>query len=229
MDKLRLQVEPLGKESGGGFEVQIYVNEVEMTRAGAGIGMDTDDLLIPRNRFRPEAEPHRIPVARCQCGVYGCGSTDVVITLDDEVVHWDWQIETPMNRRVTFRADEYLAELDRFEDDLSWETDERTAGRLIAPGAMSEALREQDLEYSWAANWHANAQLFVVSFVFQRAYQLFVWFRWGEHTPDSLAAEVTETLDAPPASWDATWHGMSHETRERPPTIAGPGWARQPI
>lgn len=229
MDKLRLQVEPLGNESGGGFEVQIFVNEVEMTRAGAGIGMDTNDLLVPSNRFRPQNEPHRVPVARCDCGVYGCGATDVVITRDDDVVHWDWQIETPMNRRATFRSHEYLAEIDRFEDDRSWETSERTAVRLIAPGASSQLLRTQGLEYAWAADWHEDTELFVVTFTFDRSYQVFVWFAWDGHTPKSLAAEVAETLQDPPATWDATWHGITPEARNLPPSIAGPNWTRHKI
>ena len=34
------------------FEVQIFVNDVEMTKAGAGMGMDPYAVLIPENRFR---------------------------------------------------------------------------------------------------------------------------------------------------------------------------------
>ena len=59
-----------------GFQVQIWVNDVEMTAAGAGLGMDPYDVLIPRNRFAVDDAPKTIPVARCNCGVYGCGSTD---------------------------------------------------------------------------------------------------------------------------------------------------------
>ncbi len=32
MDKLRLQVEPLGYEAGGGFEIQIFVDQAQMHR-----------------------------------------------------------------------------------------------------------------------------------------------------------------------------------------------------
>jgi hypothetical protein len=39
MDELRLAVET-AEHSVGGFQVQIYVNDVEMTSAGAGLGMD---------------------------------------------------------------------------------------------------------------------------------------------------------------------------------------------
>lgn len=42
--------------------------------------MDPYDVLIPENRVVAAEDPKTIPEARCECGVYGCGSTDVRIT-----------------------------------------------------------------------------------------------------------------------------------------------------
>jgi hypothetical protein len=86
-------VEPDGHQSdtnrtpdaGGGFQVQVFVNGAEMTSAWAGLGMDPYDLLVPSNRLVATVEPRTAGIARCSCGVYGCGSTDVTIV----VSRWD--------------------------------------------------------------------------------------------------------------------------------------------
>lgn len=71
----------------------------ELTSRGAGLGMDPHEVLVPINRVIPWEQATQSPVARCSCGVDGCGSTDVVIALDGDVVHWDWKIEVPIERR----------------------------------------------------------------------------------------------------------------------------------
>jgi hypothetical protein len=80
VDTLRLEVSPASDDSGGGFQVEVFVNDVEMTSAGAGLGMDPYDVLIPENRLIASDSPRTTPIARCGCGVYGCGSTDVTIS-----------------------------------------------------------------------------------------------------------------------------------------------------
>jgi hypothetical protein len=116
-DVLCLAVTPAPSEAGGGFQVEVFVNGTEMTSAGAGLGMDPYDVLVPTNRLVATAQPRTVPIARCACGVYGCGSTDVTIVRDDDRVHWDWSIEVPMHRGVTFAADAYDAEVARMAAD----------------------------------------------------------------------------------------------------------------
>ncbi|MCL3836333.1 hypothetical protein [Aeromicrobium duanguangcaii] len=159
IDRLRLSVEP-APESVGGFEIQVFVNDVEMTAAGAGMGMDPYDLLIPKNRFIAEDSSHRIPIARCECGTYGCGVTDVSILRDDGKVHWDWHEEVPMSRGVTFAAVEYDSEVARVAADRSWETPDRTAGRLVLADADRDVLAVNDLEFGWVANDHRDPSRF---------------------------------------------------------------------
>lgn len=143
IDILRLAVTPETAPGGEGFQVEVYVNEIEMTSAGAGLGMDPFDLLIPVNRLAGEGT---IPIARCDCGVYGCGVTDVTITREGEWVHWDWLVETPMDRGVSFAAAQYDAEVARMAADHTWETPERTAARRriclqsLARGAVTPSL-----------------------------------------------------------------------------------------
>jgi hypothetical protein len=50
-------------------------------------------VFVPLNRLVADSVANRVPIARCTCGVYGCGSTDVNIVRDDDMVHWDWLLE----------------------------------------------------------------------------------------------------------------------------------------
>ncbi|GAB3870750.1 hypothetical protein GCM10029964_005820 [Kibdelosporangium lantanae] len=132
VDSLRLDVaqEVDGKHVGP--HVRVYVNDVEMTAAGAGFGMDPYDVLVPTNRLLATTQPHTIPIARCRCTSYSCTGTDVTITRDGDVVHWDWSRKIPMDRGVTFDATHYDNEVTWAAEDLSWETAPyRKAGRLV--------------------------------------------------------------------------------------------------
>ena len=101
-----------------GFELLIYVNDVEMTRIGAGMGMDPRDVLVRTNKLVATAQPHTAPVARCDCGHYDCGSTDVEITRRGGQVYWDWQQATPIDRSVVFDAVQYDREVARIADEV---------------------------------------------------------------------------------------------------------------
>jgi len=59
--------------------------------------MDAYDLLILDNRLLATTDPQRVPLARCECGVYGCGMTDITVQQIGTTVRWDWLVETPMS------------------------------------------------------------------------------------------------------------------------------------
>jgi hypothetical protein len=225
VDSLRLDITPVSDEAGGGFQVQVYVNEVEMTSAGAGLGMDPYSLLVPTNRLVAAADPRTVPIARCGCGVYGCGSTDVTITRDGDLVHWDWSIEVPMNRGVSFAAAHYDAEVARIAGDHSWETPERTAGRRVLTDMDRDRLLAHGLVPSWVANDHRDHELFRVALQIDGDYQVFVDTPWRGRRPEDLARDVCATLARPPREWTATWHAIKPMLTQ-PPKIAGPSWRR---
>lgn len=208
---------------GGGFQVLVYVNDVEMTAAGAGLGMDPYDILVPTNRLIAASEPRTVPIARCGCGVYGCGSTDVTITRDGELVHWDWLIEVPMLRGVSFPAFRYDDAIARVAADHLWETPERTAGRYVLTDVDRDRLRTFGLSPSWVANDHRDPELFRVALQIDGDYQVFVDTPWRGLSPEKLAREVCATLTLPPHQWRAGWHAIK-PTLTKPPKIAGPSW-----
>ncbi|MEU7876373.1 hypothetical protein [Dactylosporangium sp. NPDC049140] len=224
-DTLRLKVTSTPVEASVGFQVQVYVNDVEVTSAGAGLGMDPYDLLVPTNRLIAVNEPRTVPIARCKCGEYGCGSTDVTLVRDGERVHWDWSKEVPMCRGVSFAADVYDAEVARLAADHSWETPDRAAGRLIMARLDGERLQSAGLQVSWVANYHRNPELFRIALQIDDAYQVFVDTPWRGRSAEDLAHEVCQTLDGPPYGWRASWHAIKRGVPE-PPAIAGPSWHR---
>ncbi|WP_442792195.1 hypothetical protein [Micromonospora sp. NBC_01796] len=223
VDSLRLEVSSATAATGGGFQVRVYVNDVEMTSAGAGLGMDPYEILVPTNRLVATSQPRTVPIARCTCGVYGCGSTDVTIVRDGDLVHWDWSIEVPMLRGVSFTATRYDAEVARVAADHSWETPERTAGRLVLTNIDRDRLRTHGLRPSWVANDYRNPELFRVALQIDDDYQVFVDCPWHGRTPEGLAREVCATLALPPEQWPATWQAIK-PTWRTPPGIAGPSW-----
>ncbi|GAA2482175.1 hypothetical protein [Winogradskya humida] len=226
-DVLRLAVTP-APDLPGGFQVEVYVNDDEMTSAGAGLGMDPRQILTPVNRLEAAPEPRTTPFARCDCGDYGCGVTDVTITRDGDAVHWDWSVELPINRRVSFAADQYDTEITRMAADNSWETPERTAARLVEIQADRAALTTHGLSFSWAANDHRDPATFRVAVMLGSDYQIFVGTPWRDHTPESLAAEVCENLAQGPGRWRATWHPV-HSGVPGPPPIARPSWRQEQV
>lgn len=222
-DMIQFEVAEAPDESGGGFQLLVYVNGAEMTAAGAGLGMDPYDVLVPNNLLVATAEAHKIPIARCECGVYGCGSTDVTIVRDGDLVHWDWLLEAPMNRGATFPAADYDNEVDRLGSSHGWETPDRTAGRLILRDVDRQALLAYRLVPSWVANDRRNAAVFRVALQIGDDYQVFIDFPWEDRTPLELARYVCHTLSHAPRTWAATWHAIQPSISEAP-KIAGRKW-----
>lgn len=230
VDQLRLEVVPTPADAGGGFHVEIYVNGVEMTTAGAGLGMDTFDLLIPDNKLVATTEPRRVPVARCRCGVYGCGVTDIAIERLGDIVRWEWLVETPMDRAVEFNTADYDREIERVAADHGWETPERLAGRLVLEQVDRDHLASLGLTVSGACNDWRDPGVFTAWLSDPGRYQVIVDFPWGDLDPTAMANEVCRVLTHDsPDTWRARWHGNAPETRSTPPLLAGSRWTRMPI
>ena len=225
IDELRLAVAPAPADAGGGFQVEIYVNGIEMTASGAGLGMDPYHLLVPADPLRATTEPRRVPVARCLCGEYGCGATDALISRDGDRVIWDWLAEAPMHRGVSFDANAYDAEVDRAAADHSWETPDRTAGRLVLARIDRTALAVHGLTLGWVAANYRDPRLFRLALRFGGDYQVFLDTPWRKRDPHQLADAILKELARGPAKWRATWHAITPDGG--PPPIASRSWRQE--
>ena len=205
-DVLRMKVVPATDESTeDGFALLVFVNEIELTGPGAGMGMDPWEVLTRENQFMPTIEPRTTRFARCTCGLYGCAKTDVVITADDDHVHWDFREDVPLNRRVTFDRDQYLAEVTRVAGDVTWETPERTAGRLIVDSLAGHQLTPLGLRVNWmATDWDDPTQFLVR--LADGNFTVDVRVPWAGRSESALASAVVDVLDRTPLdAWNATW------------------------
>src|SRR6185503_12486643 len=89
-DAQALQLCVLPSPATNDFEVRLFVDGDDLIRRHWPdmMGMDPDDVLS-REVLAPGELPHRETVARCRCGVSGCGSVEVVIRGSEDRVIWD--------------------------------------------------------------------------------------------------------------------------------------------
>ena len=158
-DTLRLEI----VDGESGFEVRVYVNDAEISAAGAGMGMHPFDLLVPSNQLIATDDPRRVVVARCECGEPGCGSTEALITRVGGVVRWEWFVDVPLDRGVSFDAAQYDAEVERIGNDRSWQRPVDTVSRLVIEGVDRERLAPGGLELSWAGTDHRDPRKLLVA------------------------------------------------------------------
>src|SRR4051812_22047287 len=75
------------------------------------IGLDPDDILIEPCELRGKVGQPAVTVARCSCGVIGCGSIEVGIRRSEEYIVWEYSerrdAHTPL--RLFFLAESYDA------------------------------------------------------------------------------------------------------------------------
>lgn len=75
---------------------------------GGLMGLDPDDLLREPCQLIPGEAPQTVIIGRCDCGIIGCGSVDVGITSDGEVITWTSRDGVI---RIRFNAVQYLEEV----------------------------------------------------------------------------------------------------------------------
>src|SRR5262245_63909476 len=90
------------------------------------IGLDPDDIHLEPSPISATPSDHSATIARCSCGVVGCGSVEVTVRSEGDRVLW-----IDRDRTLVFRSEQYTAELQWAQHDKGWETSERSAARLI--------------------------------------------------------------------------------------------------
>jgi hypothetical protein len=188
------------------------------------IGLDPDDILLTPCPLRATAEPHKVTVARCSCGVIGCGSIEVEVARSSDSVEWTWgNADSPEGMR--FLATNYDVEVERALADTSWETADRTAARLLAGKVDRQALARLGLSFTWASG-RVRKGAFSVSLSLEPGpYQILVHLPWRSESPEELARKGARLLREQPSSWIGTeW--LPQQANLGPPSLAGPSWRR---
>jgi len=186
------------------------------------IGLDPDDILVRASPLLATPEPHVATIARCDCGVVGCGSVEVTISRDAEVVTWR---STHSSVVVQFQADSYDREVARAVSDSSWETPDRTTARLISASVDRQALAERGLSFDWASGRLRQGAISVSLKYEPGPYQLIVHATEDNAPPAELAERCVAVLSQASSSWrDVVWYPQQQGLGA--PAIAGPGWKK---
>jgi hypothetical protein len=195
--RIRIEVRPSPETND--HEVRLFGDDDDLlSRLPEVLGMDPDDILGEASPLRASDVPHRATVARCDCGEAGCGSAEVEIVRREDLVVW-----TPDARdSYSFSAAAYDAEVERAIHDTSWETPERTAGRLCALGVNRERLAESGLQFRWASGRVRDGCFTVSLHRDPDSHQVLVHLPWRDESPQEIADAMNELLSCPPDEWD---------------------------
>lgn len=188
------------------------------------IGLDPDDLLLEPCPLRISETPHDATIARCNCGVVGCGSVEVAVSLDNNSALWRSPSGVP---NIWIAKDAYATEVERAVNDFSWETPDRTAARLIRNAVDRAALSVYSLRFDWASGRIRPDAMTISLTVEAGPQQVLLHIPWDTNSTsaEAVAAECLIALAEPPKQWaDVRVNGK----RGAPlPSIAGPGWPRR--
>jgi hypothetical protein len=188
------------------------------------MGLDPDDILVTPCPLNASVKPHQAIVARCNCGVLGCGSVEVNIERTAEDIEWSWgKPDSPQTLR--FVASGYDEEVRRALADSSWETPDRTAARLLADQVDRQALASHGLTFTWASG-RVRQSAFSVSLKLEPGpYQILVHRPWSDEPPEEIARQCAAMLREQPSSWlGAEW--IPQQANLGAPSLAGPSWRR---
>ncbi len=188
------------------------------------IGLDPDDILVIPCPIDAGDKTHKATVARCSCGVIGCGSIEVEISRSSNSVEWTWgNPNSP--ETLSFLGTSYDAEVARALTDTSWETSDRTAARLLAGKVDRQTLARHGLSFAWASG-RVRKGAFSVSLSLEPGpYQVLVHLPWNDESPEGIARKCAELLRDQPANWVQTeWFPQRVDLG--PPSMAGPNWRR---
>ena len=182
------------------------------------IGLDPDDILLEPCDLKPSSTTHKATLARCSCGVIGCGSVQVEVHLEDDTVVW---IEP--RRSLRFRTAQYIAEIDRAQADTSWEPPDRSAARLIRLLVHQIPLGDNGFSFEWASG-RVHPGRFTVSLRLEPGpYQVLVSVKRSGESPEQLAEEILRLLSRDPRTWkDVTYFPQRKGLSA--PSVVGPGW-----
>ena len=159
-----------------------------------------------------------VTIARCECGILGCGSVDVEVGSAGEKAIW---IEG--GRTLRFARDQYDAEVARARTDTTWETPERTAARLVRESVDRAELAKHGLSFEWASG-RVGPQSFMVSLRLEAGpHQVLVTLPWADEGPEEMAASMVLLLRRDPRTWDPVVY-WPQAANIPPPTIGGPAW-----
>jgi len=162
------------------------------------MGLDPDDMFVDPCPLFPKDEPHMATIARCGCGVIGCGSVEVEIQRTEGFVTWKG---VNSSTEIRFAATQYETEVSRAMSDLSWETPDRTAARLISKQVDRASLESRGYRYAWASGRCREGMMTVSLFTVPGQYQILVNEPWDGKGIESIVGRLVDILGQERDKW----------------------------
>jgi hypothetical protein len=221
--ELRIDVQPSPETND--HEVRFFVDGDDIIARfwKDMMGLDPDDILVAPCPLYA-SQPHKATLARCSCGVIGCGIIEVNIERSGDEVRWSWG-DAESQQAVSFLAASYDKELGRALTDTSWETPDRTAARLLANQVDRQTLASHGLTFTWGSGRVRQGAFSVALRLEPGPYQVLVHLPWIGEAPELIARKCAELLREPPTEWlGAEW--FAQQVNLGPPSLLGSGWRR---
>jgi hypothetical protein len=165
------------------------------------------EWLVYSGRLRATKEPKEVRLAEAYCTEGCCGGLYVTIVREGPEVVWkNWRssMHGDPPRDVRFDAAEYDQEIERAEQDHSWEWPARTVARLIADGLRADPaiLGRWDCAPGWCTAWLHDFETARLTFTYPARLDSFddphIQFGLladvGDQAPESVAAEILKSI-----------------------------------
>jgi hypothetical protein len=141
--------------------------------------------------------PRDARIGRCECGTFGCGDLVIRIVRRSDQVFW-----RANGRVIRFDAPQYDAEIERAAKDLTWETTERTAARLVRERLPVEELRARGLALDWASGSALSGRFTLSLHPTNGSYrQILLDVPWVDDVEQVAAAALGRLRDHLAGSW----------------------------
>lgn len=220
--EFRIKVQPSPETSG--HEVCLLADGEDLIERFSSdmIGLDPDDLLVEPCPLRAQETPHTATIGRCTCGEIGCGSVEVEVRRELDLVTWR-TLYSNAPVKVRFVASQYDTEVERALRDFGWETPDRTAARLIAKAIDKTVLEDNGLFFSWASGRCEDGMMTVALLLNPGPYQVLVKIPWDGKSVESIVDRFRLLLQESPESWPNVECYPQAQGLGKPPVV-GPGW-----
>lgn len=184
------------------YEARVLVDEVDLLQK-----VDATMLGLDPVEFFAQSALHsagKLFIGRCDCGELGCGSISVDVSRSGSQVEWSMP-QTP-GTIVVFETAQYDKAIQSGATDVSWETVEKTAERMIGQMDFSSC-SHLGLTFRWACGQPSLNDVIELQFLRTTAPNNVTFrVRWNRQDPQDAVAAVKELMK----EWEET--GVAHPT-----------------